>query len=41
MLARTSRYLFVERRLLEAVSYTLIFSAFTGCVYSSSHSLLP
>jgi len=33
VLARTCRYLFAERRLLEAVSYTLAFSAFTGCVY--------
>lgn len=33
VVARTSRYLFAERRLLEAVSYTLVFSAFTGCVY--------
>jgi uncharacterized membrane protein len=33
VLARTGRYLFAERRILEAVSYTVVFSAFTGCVY--------
>jgi uncharacterized membrane protein len=33
VLARTGRYLFVEHRILEAVSYTLVFSAFTACVY--------
>lgn len=33
VLARTGRYLSCERRIVEAAGYTLVFSAFTLCVY--------